>query len=544
MQTNILFFSGLILILNACGTYTKTNFRAVYYDELDLLKVKSARDSIYLKAHDYDGSVYIFQDEWLLDTAKHLISGKGKHFSAQRRLLQHGDLVISTDDIVLYETNKTLTDGANAFLGPKLLISIGNVFLAGICVSVPKACFGSCPTFYTENTDNVFETKAEAFSSAISPGMEYTDIDDLQHIADGCGPFSLFMKNEALETHLVNHARLLAFPLTEDIKYILHATDNTFHKVNQEKSPESVYGILAPRAECLTEKDNKEWTSMADPEKLASKEELILEFDTEDMHLNENIGLKLTFRQTLMTTYMLYHAISYMGDEYSDFLAKMEVSGIAGYKISRSFMKVFGEIEIYTRNYEGNWIFQGSFYETGPIAKNTQLCIFSNKSIQSENGKIHVKLVYNKGLWRFDEAKLVSLSIPVQPSVLMPFFVSKNKIPDNTSLNHLTKPEKHLVSMPGDLFEIHYQIPCEDLQYQLFLDSRGYYLEWMRSNWLNDKNIKKLRQMLRDPAEWLNTEAPRYKMYEHQMEADFIESRIHNENKKLLQSLTARAIDR
>lgn len=539
LPANLLYGLFLVFVVSACGLYPKTDFRTVYYDELDLLKVKSSKDTVYLKAHDYDGSVYIFHHQWSLDTITHVISGKGKHFSAHRKLVHAGELTISTDNIVLFETNKPLTGGAMALLGPKLLISVGNALLAGICLSVPKACFGSCPTFYVENTDNVFETRAEAFSSAISAGMEYNDIDDMQHVADGCSIFSLFMKNEALETHLVNHAKLLAFPVTDKNGYVLHATNDSFYRVLKEKAAENISGQSAPEAEILRQRDEKEWTSLADPNKLVTKEEWVMEFEPEDILIGENAGLKLTFRQTLMTTYLLYHAISYMGDEYSDYLAKMETSDRTGKKISRSFLKALGDIEVYTKGSNDNWVFQGSFYETGPIAKNTQLCIFKHKNFISANGKIHVKLVYNKGLWRFDEAALVRLSSPVNPHYLTPELVTKDNLLDKASLQILADPEKHLISMPGDNFSLQYHLPCEAREYQLFLDSRGYYLEWMRSNWLADKNIKKLHSMLKNPTGWLNSETKRYKLYEQQMETDFIESRIHNENKKLLKTLTA-----
>ena len=41
--------------------------------------------------------------------------------------------------------------------------------------------------------------------------------------------------------------------------------------------------------------------------------------------------------------------------------------------------------------------------------------------------------------------------------------------------------------MPGDSYELAYDLPAGD-NFELFLDSRGYYLEWMREQWLRDEN--------------------------------------------------------
>jgi hypothetical protein len=48
----------------------------------------------------------------------------------------------------------------------------------------------------------------------------------------------------------------------------------------------------------------------------------------------------------------------------------------------------------------------------------------------------------------------------------------------------------------------------------------------MRSHWLKDKNLMKLRKMIEYPADYLREEAKAYKLYESDMEAQFWGSRI------------------
>jgi hypothetical protein len=59
----------------------------------------------------------------------------------------------------------------------------------------------------------------------------------------------------------------------------------------------------------------------------------------------------------------------------------------------------------------------------------------------------------------------------------------------------------------------------------VFLESRGYYLEWMRREWIEEQNARAARQLLLDPAAMLRALAPAYKRQEGTMENAFWNSR-------------------
>ena len=90
-----------------------------------------------------------------------------------------------------------------------------------------------------------------------------------------------------------------------------------------------------------------------------------------------------------------------------------------------------------------------------------------------------------------------------------------------------------MITFPGEVYDLKYKIPCAEDKYHVFLSSKGYYLEWMRSNWLKDKNLYKLHQMFKNPKKWLKKETEKYTFYESQMEEDFKNSRIQQSDKKL-----------
>jgi hypothetical protein len=79
--------------------------------------------------------------------------------------------------------------------------------------------------------------------------------------------------------------------------------------------------------------------------------------------------------------------------------------------------------------------------------------------------------------------------------------------------------------MPGDVYSLEYELPSDFANYELFLETQGYYLEWMRQAWLNEKDLRKARLMFTNPAKFLRMMAPRFKKIEPQMEETFWRSR-------------------
>ena len=82
-----------------------------------------------------------------------------------------------------------------------------------------------------------------------------------------------------------------------------------------------------------------------------------------------------------------------------------------------------------------------------------------------------------------------------------------------------------LTTLPGDEYELVYNLPPNFASYELFLDSQGYYLEWMRTEWLVEENPRLLAKMFRKPKEMLRYLAPEFKQVESQMETAFWNSR-------------------
>lgn len=527
----LIYFSLLavgILLMYACTVH---NFRSNYKDANTLLyETKNLETKPFLKAHLKNGDVCILEDTWAVDTTQNLVSGLGTCYDFKRKEKSVGEVSVSIDDVVIFETNQKLEKTERGRIAALTILALANVGIALGCQANPKACFGSCPTFYLNEDDNFHYANAEGFSNAILPSMEYGDVDALNNPPITGNTFSLTMKNEALETHCVNEVKLLACPKAQGQKVYQSRDDNFYLCENKYTAAQ----VLAPEGDItalVRENDMSERFSRSDEQNLSSRETIYLNFEA--IENPDNLGFLINFRQTLMTTYYIYSMIGYMGDRVGDFAAEMERSGDGAKmkmdgggpnKVKNSVLKELGDIDVYVWN--GNnkdWELQGGFHETGPIAFNHQILPLKTAVTDSD---LKLKIVLNKGLWRVDFLGLTNIKKQVEPIEIVPDNIQSEGGVNAAALAKVTTPDQYLISMPGDAYKFNFSLPSNDSDYELFLFSKGYYLEWMRESWIKEKNLFKLVQMRTTPKVYLKAEADAYKIYEADMEEQFWNSKI------------------
>lgn len=505
--------------IQACKTYY---FRSNYKDTNSLIHAtNNIQTKPYLKAHLKNGDVCILRDSWIVDTVTNVLTGTGTKYNFNRIKISEGSISIPIDSVAIFETNKKIKNPEAGRIAALSILAGLDVIAGIICISNPKACFGSCPTFYINENDNFHYADAEGFSNAISPSLEYYDIDALDNKPLFQNTFSITMKNEALETHCVNDVKLLAYPRKKGER-VYQSPTNDFYLCENNYSLTHASANEGDITTLLKNEDRQERFSFSDENNLSSKEEVFLTFN--NVKNADKLGLVLNFRQTLMTTYFIYSAMGYMGDEVGDIFAKMEMNKETKEKLKGGIKKELGNIDIYLWNEQKNdWELQNGVYETGPIAINRQFIPLQHLSSSS---KIKLKLVLNKGLWRIDYVALTNIKDKVKPIEITPTnILNKGKV-DNTALLEIKNPEKYLISMPGSEYKFNFTLPSADTDYELFLYSKGYYLEWMREHWLKDKDLLKLKQMVDNPKKYLMVEAKNYKRYETTMEHEFWNSKI------------------
>lgn len=516
-------------IFASCASTLHSDFRRSYRD---INAFYRDHDSIgehpFLKAHLKGGGLALFTDTlWDVDEGSEVLHGNGILYDLRRQELDRGVIEVPMDSVVLYETNQKLdTYGKKSRVAATAVVATADAVLGVICLTVPKACWGSCPTFYTGQGENVFSADAEGFSEAVIPSLEYGDIDALHDFSPATKEFTIKMKNEALETHVLRQVEVLAVEKSNPYR-VLHGADDRFYSYDPSymEKPLTAVASEGDVTSLLAESDLRERYSTADPKNMVSKEEVLLTFDRNGN--DSEMGLVLNFRQTLMTTYLVYTLMGYMGNSVSDFLSEWEKKN-RSIKAKTPFTEALGGIDVYLEE-EGKDVLCGSFCETGPIARNLQ--VLPLKEMKG-SGKITVKLVMNRGLWRIDQASLVPLLGQEDPVALEPVRLTLNGTKLEQKLEDMRSPDKTVVSMPGDVFDLTYRLPGNPGNYDYFLYSKGYYLEWMRDSWLGDKNLPRLNMAVEHPAKFLRREAGRYARYESEMEAIFWNSRIDTETQK------------
>lgn len=463
----------------------------------------------FLKVHMVEGDLYVF-DSWRVDPT--VLHGRGRHLDELRSHVETGEFHVPLEQIALLETNEphTVTNAGPIVLG---IVTGASLIVSAVCLTTPKACFGSCPTFYTDDGSGP-TLQAEGFSQSIARAFEATDVDTLEGARPRDGSLSVVMRNEALETHMVRHVNLLAAPRGEG-RRVLRGGDRFFP--TREILPPTACSTDAE--DCLSlvsALDGQEHTTPTDGEDLAARQtiELVLPEASGDA------GLVIAGRNSLVSTFLFYQMLAYLGRSAGEWLMALERSE-APLEGGAELAWQLARIDVEMRDADGAWQPVGHYEEVGPIARDRQVIPLPT---DRPTGPIHVRLELTRGFWKLDELALALLDEPVPVVRIRPRAVRRRGDDDRRALRVLRDPQAQLVTYPGDAYTLIFDVPEGD--HELFLESRGYYYEWMRAQWLEEENPRQAARFFFDTASVLRQLAPEYKRIEPEVERIFWQSRI------------------
>lgn len=461
--------------------------------------------SPYLKAHMKDARVYILS-EWSIDEATNTVLGKGESLAADRRSLSQGSFTIPIESVGLFETNVVQTSPAVGALSVITGISAG---VTAYCISNPKACFGSCPTFYVSNGVSQ-QLQAEGFSASVAPSLEARDVDALYHASPTGRLLEVRMTNEALETHVVRYVRILAVPRPHGGR-VIATQEGKFLQTTDLREPVACAAMEGDCLSAVRHFDGRERFSTADPKDLATREVIDLDFALED---DAPRGLVVGSRQTFLSTYLFYQGLAYMGSSATDWLARLERSDKGLLARAGGIRRELGGIQVLVQDGRGRWSPAGEMHETGPLASDVKVVPLPRRA----GGALKVRLRLTRGHWRLDYVALARLGAAVDPIPLDPLATRKRGL-------HLDAASSGLVTLPGDEYSFAYELPEDPQGFELFLDTRGYYLEWMRDEWVAEEHHARAAMLFRSPRRALRLLAPEFKNQEATMEDLFWRSR-------------------
>ncbi len=467
----------------------------------------------YVKCHMKNHELYLLEN-WIINEEKMTISGTGAYFGIKRNLIERGKFELKLTNIALLETNFPEEISVGGKTAMAVMLGLTGM-IALFCLSNPKACFGSCPTFYAYDGED-YSLQAEGFSSSIAPAFEKTDIDALYLSSTPERTVDVIMRNEALETHAVRNIQLIAVERPKDGR-VYQTQEGIFYATDSQLAPVTCQAENGDVLDKVIRFDDNEYYSLTDSSDLLIEEMLELEFPA----IEGDVGLVVSTRNTLLNTFLFYQSIAYMGSNYFDYLVNFDAEHAATPNKNKSMLNLLGNIKVFTLNENGNERFIGEIGETGPIATEVKLLPIPDNDV---NNPMKLRLRMTRGNWRINHISLAEITGEITPLKLSPVEVLTEESDEGT-LSRINDPAEYLYTYPGDEYTFRFQLPDTMTNPELFLVSTGYYYEWMRAEWIDEEDPSMLYMVLNQPELALKKLAGRYKEIEDSMESHFWNSK-------------------
>ncbi len=519
--------AGAVACFALATSCSRTVYEAHFASPAQLSKItEAASRSPFIKCHMADGRVIVLE-HWAIEEGTGIVDGFGIEYDADRHarsVAQHQQLALA--DVVLIETNRPYD--VDIGTGSIVAMAIGtgvSLAVTAICLaptggnSVNKACFGSCPTFFADD-GRAMALQAEGFSSSIARSLEATDVDAMWTARPKSRDFDVVMTNDALETHVVDSVRVLA--ATRPAGGRVLRAGGKYYGVANMRAPAYAVGGGRDVTELFAASDEREYKSLASATNLADRETVDVRFDVSTATGKaKRLGLLVVDRNSLLNTFLFYQALAFMGSRVGDWMTAIEKSGR---ETLGSVATMLGNIEVLAKDATGAFVHAGEVGEVGPIAREAELVVLPDGIVSLSAGHVDVRLSMVKGNWKIDQLALVDVGDALEPVALEPLWVTRDGKVDERALGALLDSKRHLVTQPGDAYTIHFRLPAGDQE--LFLESRGYYYEWMREEWLKEEDQLAALQLVMNPSAALKKLAPRFKAIEPDMDRIFWQSRV------------------
>ena len=137
----------------------------------------------------------------------------------------------------------------------------------------------------------------------------------------------------------------------------------------------------------------------------------------------------------------------------------------------------------------------GEAFETGPLAVDTHLVRLPPRRPDRRACKWQLRMHDGKLAARLGRARR-ELG-PRLEATRVPARAITGKTDDGRAVT--PPPGAPINAMPGDAATFDFELPEHPERYELFLSSRGYYLEWMRREWLAEENPARARAPAHSP---------------------------------------------
>ncbi len=432
-----------------------------------------------VKAHLVDGSTVVFQDG--VTVSGDTVRGSGRRYGLTLRDAAPVTTIL-LDSIVGMEVFEQTTNTASS-----LVVSVLATGLTGVGAGLAAiAIFGSCPTFYADSAGTA-QLQAEGFSYSIAPIFESRDVDRLRITPAADGSLRLEVRNEALETHFLNHLELLevrhaasetalvdefnrlvvvadrqditraADRRGRDVSIALRAHDGDLYRTDARVMEQGAIGDL------------DDWIELAAPVPPGV----------------DSVAIVLRLRNSLLNTVLLYDVM--LGDPGArslDWVGRDLKQVGPALAVAQWYQERMG-MHIAVGGGSG-YRSVAHLRDTGPIAWKDVAIVVPVLTRDS----VRVRLTFPMDNWRIDRVSVAGRYRRVQHAVV-PLVDVRGGDPaaaqDRAALASLRDADgRYLRTSPGQVFTAVFRPREPDVAASstFFLAAQGYYLEWVRRSWL------------------------------------------------------------
>lgn len=452
-----------------------------------------------LKAHLHDGRVVVFEEGAVYRHGARDLWGAGTVYNLD--LSSATIPSVSLDSIAAIETFRTEVSALGSFVGSVAATALGVFATTAAAVAI----FGSCPTVYANDT-----LQAEAFSHSVSRLMESRDVDRLQVEPDDSGRIRLELRNEALETHYINHLELL------------HATHNHDEMaVSTGEGRALVIGELRhPSIKDRVGNDKSEQLRHADQEYYRTDDAVLDGSSSDDLmdflivevprpH-SESAVLFIRGRSSLLTSVLLYEFMLSQGPRTLDYVG-VDLESIAEAMALGSLFREHLGVRVSVER-DGRWEPVGRLGMSGPVASESKALKIAVPDVDV----LRLKLDFLADSWRFDQI-LIGENVRYADMKRIPLSNVEGYADslNDVALSALSEADTdYHMTLPGQSFETTFEASedtREGLSGTYFLAAQGYYTEWIRRDWfdrassrfeINDNTLVSLLRVWSQKRSW------------------------------------------
>jgi hypothetical protein len=464
---------AMVATLAGC-VYIKDTVRVA-----DLPAKTGTRVASPVKAHLVDGSTVVYAHG--VTVGADAIEGRGARFDAALTPQPPVDRV-PLAEVVGMESYATVTNsGETAVIS--LLATAGGV-VGGALLSV--AIFGSCPTVYAPG-DGPEAVQAELFSTSIAPLLESRDVDPLRISADASGRVTLDIRNEALETHYINHLQLLEVRHPRGTRSLPDTRGRAVAVTVEAAAPWQARDRRGRDVAALVaHADGSAFATAAEVLAAAGPADFADWVDLDFARAPAGAGaeaLVLRMRNSLLGTILFYEvmladagpkALEWLGPRLDEISTAVE---LGRWHQDRMGLRV--------EAWDGRrFRHVARVRDSGPIAWR-EVAVPLPPWVARP---VRTRLSFTADLWRLDRVALVRMAPDAAVrSLPAARVVGSDDRADTAALAGLAAPDtRYLQTGPGQRFAVEFEAGpvAPGIDRTFLLSSQGYYQEWIRAEWL------------------------------------------------------------